>query len=189
MNEVEIYYVDKRKINIDSVNELNPAKAIRQAAKELLLSAALGITSSSLSQNQYGKPLLPYDDNRHFNISHARDYSVIAVSSGEIGIDIEEIKTDNRRRKYDEMTARRVFSDEYYKEFSDSDESQKKYVFTKLWTQLEAILKANGTGFHLDPRKSPEIFSNWKIQNIELGDHIISVAMREPFSYRIMAVN
>ena len=39
-------------------------------------------------KGQYGKPY--YDDKFYFNISHSKNYIVVAVDEDEVGIDIEE---------------------------------------------------------------------------------------------------
>ena len=53
------------------------------------------IDLSLIIKNECGKPY--YDDKFYFNISHSKNYICIAVSSMEVGIDIEQPRTINNK--------------------------------------------------------------------------------------------
>lgn len=91
---------------------------------------------------EHGKPQLADHGDIHFNLSHSRYVSVLAVSrTGPVGIDVEA--TD---RQIDiRALSRNFFSlDEHqHLEQQDGDE---QYCFFDIWTRKEAFIKALGTG-------------------------------------------
>lgn len=91
--------------------------------------------------NSYGKPYIEGWD-KDFSISHARDISVVALSSEAIGIDIEDIGRDIDLEKF-KRTGFLNF---------DEDAYNNKEEFLMRFTALEAYLKYIGKGFHKDAR-------------------------------------
>lgn len=91
--------------------------------------------------NSYGKPYIAGWD-KDFSISHARDISVVALSSEAIGIDIEDIGRDIDLEKFKRT------------EFLNFDEGayESKEEFLMRFTALEAYLKYIGKGFYKDAR-------------------------------------
>jgi phosphopantetheinyl transferase len=89
--------------------------------------------------------------NLKFNISHAKDYVVIAVTDDpdyEIGIDIEYI--DRNSTDFRDM-AEIVYSDFEISQIKNVDD------FFNLWTKKEALIKARGTGFGEDFYKTTRL--------------------------------
>lgn len=89
-----------------------------------------------------GKPYfrdLPY----YFSLSHSGDYVFCALSTEEIGADIQQhrrqLKEDNRRR-----LAERFFSEEEKRALEASGERGE--LFYRLWTRKEAFGKLTGEG-------------------------------------------
>lgn len=91
--------------------------------------------------NSYGKPYIEGWD-KDFSISHARDISVVALSSEAIGIDIEDIGRDIDLEKF----KRTKFLN------FDEDAYSNKEEFLMRFTALEAYLKYIGKGFYKDAR-------------------------------------
>lgn len=88
------------------------------------------------------KPFLDKNSNTHFNLSHSKDYGIIALSNYNIGIDLEYLYDDFEYM--DVMPT--VFS---LKEIDVVLSKQNKtYQFFKFWTRKEAIVKATGTGIN-----------------------------------------
>lgn len=88
----------------------------------------------------YGKPHSADHPAVHFNLSHAGDYAVCAVSDGAVGIDVEQTG------KCERMLARQFFH-QREADFLDSlPESLYPEFFFRLWTLKEAYLKYRGTG-------------------------------------------
>ena len=96
------------------------------------------IHSYNILKNKNGKPSIAELPDFHFNISHSGDWTVIAVSKAEIGVDIQYIKQIRRdlpRRFYTERENR-------YLDFvplSDMNDSA-----IKMWSFKESIAKAKG---------------------------------------------
>lgn len=104
------------------------------------------------------------NDHIDFNISHAGDYVICAVSTNsKVGIDIEEIKNID----IDEIKDK-VFNDDENKRMGKEPVS--KEVFYAIWTLKEAALKANGKGF-LISMKDIEIYDKDLICSNELWQY------------------
>lgn len=88
------------------------------------------------------KPFLYKSSNIHFNLSHSKDYGIIALSNKNIGIDLEYLNND-----FD-------FIDVMPTVFSKKEieivlsKQNKTYQFFKFWTRKEAVVKATGTGIN-----------------------------------------
>lgn len=84
-----------------------------------------------------GKPMFSEHDNLFFNISHAKDYVVCAVSDSPVGVDIEGGRSMNTN-----------VANRYYKEseikWIESKDSEKH--FFRIWTLKEAYGKLTGEG-------------------------------------------
>lgn len=100
-----------------------------------------GVAEPIWKLNSYGKPYIEGWD-KDFSISHARDISVVALSSEAIGIDIEDIGRDIDLEKF-KRTGFLNF---------DEDAYNNKEKFLMRFTALEAYLKYIGKGFHKDAR-------------------------------------
>ena len=87
--------------------------------------------------NEHGKPFLPGGPN--FSISHCKEGIAVAVDEKPIGIDIEVI------RHADESLIERVMNNEERRQIA-SAKANADALFTRLWTQKEAVLKMEGTG-------------------------------------------
>lgn len=94
--------------------------------------------------NANNKPSLSgsFTNQLQFNLSHSEDLAVLAVArSGDIGIDIEHISSDN---KID--IAERFFSSSEITTLSTLPESLQPAAFFQIWARKEAIIKAIGKG-------------------------------------------
>lgn len=90
------------------------------------------------SYNEQGKPYIkgaPY-----FSISHCKEGIAVAINDTPIGIDIEAI------RHADKELIERVMNEEEIQLIANCQEPIADRIFTRLWTQKEAIVKAQGTG-------------------------------------------
>lgn len=91
--------------------------------------------------NEYGKPYIN-DWDKDFSISHSTEFSVVAVASEAIGIDIEDNSRDIELKKFKRTN------------FLNFDEGayESKEEFLMRFTALEAYLKYIGKGFHEDAK-------------------------------------
>ncbi len=154
-----------------------------------LLSKYLGVMrDEDLSHNEYGKPSLKNKDERiEFSLSHSGKYVVLAVSDIPIGVDIES------KENITLSVLRRVLPDKQYKKLVEKDYSgevildkngkitpcrDEKLMYTKKWTSVEAVLKAIGKGFYLDPSMEESFMDGWNLFSIQANDeYVISVAI------------
>lgn len=97
----------------------------------------------SITKNYYGKPLLSYPKDIHFNVSHSGHWIVCAVHNLPVGIDIEQIKP------IDFSIAQRFFSESEYESILTSDEGSRLPLFYEFWTLKESYIKAVGKGLYM----------------------------------------
>jgi 4'-phosphopantetheinyl transferase len=93
--------------------------------------------------NEYGKPLLPWIPNFHFNLSHSGDWVVCAVSEYPIGVDIELIKP------IDLAIANRFFTKKEIDFIMSEEEVNRIPTFYDLWSLKESYIKALGKGLSM----------------------------------------
>lgn len=92
----------------------------------------------TFAYNEHGKPYLPSHPDIHFSISHCKEAVGCFLSKRPCGLDIERIRTakpDLVRHTMSPQESEKIFTSL----FPD-------IVFTRLWTQKEAVLKFKGTG-------------------------------------------
>lgn len=100
----------------------------------LMLQEEMKTFNYQLSTFNYEKNGKPYVENGpYFSISHCKTGIAVAIDDQPIGIDIEAI------RHADQDLIERVMNE---KERVGMDDRK----FTRLWTQKEAVVKAQGTG-------------------------------------------
>lgn len=113
--------------------------------------------------NEHGKPYI--ENGPYFSISHCKEGIAVAIDDQPIGIDIETV------RHADEDLIARTMNETERVGMDDRK-------FTRLWTQKEAVVKAQGTGImsfeQLQGIRSQE--SGFRIQTIEKEKYIYSIA-------------
>lgn len=98
-----------------------------------------------ICRDRYQRPYLPDDPTLDFNISHTEGYVVCALSrSGRIGIDVEACHPT-----VDLTDFHRVYTAREITWIESADDPQ--LAFYHLWTRKEAVMKADGRGFYLNP--------------------------------------
>jgi 4'-phosphopantetheinyl transferase len=88
-----------------------------------------------------GKPWCPGTALK-FNLSHSSDWTLLAVSGDEVGIDIERVRPVASQ----EALARRYFSPREQQLVATLAEGKARELFFRLWARKEACLKLVGTG-------------------------------------------
>ena len=89
------------------------------------------LSEEALHKNNNGKPF--FENGPYFNISHSGHYIVMAVSTSEIGVDIEE----NRNRDMSALT--RIFNEAEAKVIKEHQD------FYYLWCAKESLIKCMGS--------------------------------------------
>ena len=104
--------------------------------KSWLMLSALHIGEMEFLYNEHGKPYI--EGGPFFSISHCKEAIAVALDDQPIGIDVESI------RRFDPELITRTMNDSEQTLIAASETPER--TFTRLWTQKEAILKADGTG-------------------------------------------
>ena len=119
-------------------------EADQELAAGFLLGKYLDVRSDAqMVRLRHGKPMLKSGKN-YFNLSLSGDYAVLASADIDIGVDIEQIKDVHW------PTVRKVFTLGQREQLEQAVEAKRPELFTKCWTECEAVLKLRGTGFAAD---------------------------------------
>lgn len=130
-----------------------------------ILKEEYNIDSFTIIKNEFGKPYLK-DNQLYFSISHDKDTCAIAISSSEIGIDLEYLN-------YNEKVINKYFYDAEKEIMAKSNNL--KYDFTKIWVKKEAYLKMKGTGLNFGKENVDTTKIDAKI--IDYNDYLIAVCV------------
>lgn len=148
------------------------AESVRQQAcgSAFLLAMHLGVTSDDqLLRGEHGQLSLR-DDPRYLSLSHSGPVTVLAVSDKPVGVDLEQV------REVPEVIARRFFSESMKEELEAAPEETKPETFFRLWTCLEAALKADGRGLTAPRSEFDDILAQYDLATEQDGDLIWSIA-------------
>ena len=97
------------------------------------------IADFEIIYGEIGKGAVKDRDDLHFNISHSKDYCVLALSDEEVGIDIQEIKEIRA-----DIAGR--FFEKRDNDYIDEKEDKKKERFIEVWCAKESYAKLTGRG-------------------------------------------
>ena len=98
--------------------------------------------SIEFEYGEHGKPFVQ-SGGPHFNLSHAENRAVIAVTwAGPVGVDVERINPERARPEI----AERFFAPQEIAELAGLSGDEYSNAFFQLWSRKEAVLKAVGTG-------------------------------------------
>lgn len=115
------------------------------------------IDLSLITKNNYGKPY--YNDKFYYNISHSKNYIVIATSNQEIGIDIEE------DRKYQDKLQDKILS--------NNEQIIDNNILIN-WVIKEAYSKYKGIGYGIDFKtiNTNDLLNDSNLKNISTDNYI-----------------
>ena len=131
--------------------------------KSWLMLSALHIGEMEFLYNEHGKPYI--EGGPYFSISHCKEAIAVAIDDQPIGIDIEAI-----RHADEDLISRTMNEQEQALICNDRD-------FTRLWTQKEAVLKAQGTGIQSFEQIQKILdIGHWTFETIEKEKYIYSIA-------------
>ena len=127
--------------------------ALCRAALRIVLCERLGCANHRLSFGHlvHGKPFAKVDGKRAtagFNISHSGRHGSIALADNDwLGVDVEERVP---RQDFDGIGSL-VYSPAEQQLLAGACGSQKMDLFYRMWSMKEALIKALGSGFSLNP--------------------------------------
>lgn len=153
---------------------------IRKHLLRLLLGRLLNIPPAEINY-RYGPSKKPYLDGINFNVSHTKDVALIAISSEEIGVDIEYI---NSAFDFNEIMP--YCFNEAETAFILNSNSPLLNFYT-LWTRKEAILKATGEGLTDKlsevPTMENTIIRNqylWQLKSFKINEDVLASIAVQP---------
>lgn len=134
------------------------AESLRQSPREIILEVT-----------PYGKPFVPGNP-VHFNLSHSREWVVLAVANTPVGVDVEDCKERDL-----ESIAEFLAPEETAKLIALPPPSDRLKAFYEIWTAKESYVKATGTGFHqpFHEFSVTRLPSPWHVCHQPLGDNSI----------------
>jgi 4'-phosphopantetheinyl transferase len=98
--------------------------------------------------NSNGKPILLGMPSLHFNLSHSRNYALLAVAHRPVGIDLEFIETNCLQQTVVEQ----FVSTSEWSQLLKLPASARSAALFHCWTRKEAVLKAVGLGLQYPVR-------------------------------------
>lgn len=120
--------------------------------------------------NEHGKPY--WENGPYFSISHCKEGIAVAIDDQPIGIDIEAI-----RHADEDLIARTMNEKEQSIIANRESKIERARAFTRLWTQKEAIVKAQGVGIRsFDQLQKTLEIGDWKLESFEKEKYIYSIA-------------
>ena len=136
--------------------------------KSWLMLSAMHIGEMEFLYNEHGKPYI--EGGPFFSISHCKEAIAVALDDQPIGIDVESI------RRFDPELVTRTMNDSEQALIAASDHPER--VFTRLWTQKEAVLKMEGTGIESFEQLQTILskYRNIEISTIENEKYIYTIA-------------
>ena len=173
--------------------------ALCRAELRRILAAQLGCSNRQLSfgKGEHGKPFALVDGGYKpvgFNVSHSGRHGLIAIGSRDrLGVDVEERASGRDLEGIGSM----VFGPAEQRVLALAAGSRKVQIFYRLWTMKEALIKAQGSGFAMNPAgfEVPEAMlqgarssilqlprepaSNWRL--VDLGEARFAAAL----AYRV----
>lgn len=179
-------------VYLDRIDRVRNASVRLQTLGEALVVAGIaGLTSDdALSIGEWGKPE-PASGAFHMNLSNSDRLVVLGISPVVVGLDIQPLPD-----AIDRNSVRTLRRGGYPlpPELDDHPELLTPAGFSHRWTQVEAILKAEGTGFALDLRKHQELFDRWQCRWAHEDDpllpgHALCVATRDGLEPRTVAAD
>jgi len=119
--------------------------ALRCVTADALLRYALHGMDCTVTHTAQGKPRITGKPDFHYNLSHSGRWVVIAYGGSEVGVDVEQIRTDTDM----ETIAEAFFSPEE-RNYVREDSVQSRRRFFEVWTAKESYIKFLGTGLKKD---------------------------------------
>ncbi len=130
------------------------------------------VVFASLYKDENGKPRFPCVYGIYVSIAHSESYGAAAIAETPIGIDVEEIKPLDEKKK---ALLERFFANE---DISDAKNDPSGREFYRFWTRREAAFKAfaDKPFYSADPVKGNEKNIKTYFQRMAGRDIVFSVA-------------
>lgn len=136
--------------------------------RQVLAEKGLDADSLPVTENEFGKPAFDPSLGIHFNLSHAGERVMVAVSDLPVGCDVERIVPID-----DEMLKAGLADLERTRLAALSGEARDR-AFIRLWVRKESYVKAVGRGMDIDFSTFSALdappSTDWSWQDFDYGD-------------------
>lgn len=138
-----------------------------------------------ITTGPHGRPLVavPTGTAPHVSVSHTDGCSIVALSAGRVGVDVEPA-----RRSVGRDVGARICSPSERRALASIEPGHDDAALLRTWVRKEAALKLDGRGLAVDPRsldvRSPRVRlpagGRWRrahLHDVDVGpDHVAAVA-------------
>jgi 4'-phosphopantetheinyl transferase len=106
-----------------------------------------------------------------FSLSHSGERAAVAITDAAIavGVDIEQSRT----HRHAERLARRVFTTDEFDAWCALEPEVRPHAFATRWTELEALLKARGTGIAGGLASAIAVPEGWSRAGFDAGPGLV----------------
>lgn len=121
---------------------------VAHGAVRLLLAEYTGVVPQALqfTYGSFGKPALTSPRELRFNLSHAEELALLAITrEHEVGVDVEHLRPVSEM----DQIARSNFSPNEVAALLRLEARQRQLSFFNCWTRKEAFIKAHGAGLSM----------------------------------------
>jgi 4'-phosphopantetheinyl transferase len=122
----------------------------------------------NFAHGEHGKPYLPAAPELTFNLSHSHDMALVAVGQGvEVGVDVEWLRPLAECL----AIAERFFPPLQAAALAGVPAAAREAEFFRLWTRIEAKLKARGIGLY---GAGADLDGEWTVLPVEVGPQYVA---------------
>lgn len=141
-------------------------------------SFGLNIDTLDFQKDEFGRYVT---EKAHFSLSHSHGLLAVAVSRGEVGVDVEPVDAN-----LSESMALRIMTQPELQEYEAKPDEEKQKERVRIWTAKEALFKASAAAC-FDPLKQDTMEGVWRSFDTEVNGkgYIFSVATATPEKIRI----
>ena len=173
-------FADHARSLLDAGTKPAETGALCELISGALVAAKLGVTRDELLVfGPYGKPSLtagaPF-----FNLSHSENIVILGICDEAVGVDVQPMPDE--LDKYTILTLGRALGIPHQRKADPSPElmelAQTPADWARNWTRVEAVLKAIGTGFGIEPPEYLPLMDEWQCAWGQVGADMICVATR-----------
>jgi 4'-phosphopantetheinyl transferase len=139
---------------------------VAHASARLMLGEHLGVDPAvvMIASEPGGRPMV---EGVGFSLAHSDERAAVAIADRgvNLGVDLERV----RHRVHLERLARRIFDPDELDAWSALAAGDRPRAFAARWTEIEAVLKARGTGIAGGLASARELGSGWSCVPFDSG--------------------
>jgi 4'-phosphopantetheinyl transferase len=165
---------DERSVAARRAGDQRRRHVVAHAAVRMLIAERLDVDPAriTVTAEPGGRPVV---DGVAFSLSHSGDLAAVAIAAPgvRLGVDLERV----RARAHLDRLAQRVFDPEALAAWRALTPHDRPRAFTERWTEVEAVLKAQGTGIAGGLASAQVLAAGWSCAAFAAGeDYVGAVA-------------